>query len=95
MKNFFYKAKPINFYGFIPLGVVLENRSGFIFIHHNPVEDDLLIKIVSKEPPSLATQSKDAPEWLVEIVAKALSRDPDARFASAGEMADAIRKRSA
>ncbi len=55
--------------------------------------DELLVKIVRDDAPSLATKRSDLPEWLVLVVDKALRRDPELRFSHATEMADAIQNR--
>jgi serine/threonine protein kinase len=51
---------------------------------------DLLFQIFTKEPTPLASLQPDLPDGLTEVVHRALSRDLDARFASAVEMADAL-----
>ena len=46
-----------------------------------------IYRIVEMEIPALAQLRPDVPAALVEVVNKALARDPDQRYATAGEMA--------
>ncbi|MRG93850.1 protein kinase domain-containing protein [Polyangium spumosum] len=50
----------------------------------------VLAKIVLQAPPRLSDAWPDAPPALDALVARALARDPEARFSSAREMADAL-----
>jgi len=50
----------------------------------------VLAKIVLQAPPRLASVWPDAPPLLDSLLAKALARDPRARFSSAREMVDAL-----
>ena len=49
-----------------------------------------LSRILVEPIPPLAESAPDLPESLCAVVTKALARDPEDRFATAGEMADAI-----
>lgn len=53
--------------------------------------EDLLVRICTEEPPSLAEVAPDVPEPLVPIVAKALHKDRVQRWSSAAELATALR----
>ena len=47
---------------------------------------------VHRSPPPLRQVDGNIPAWLEEIVNKALAKDPDHRYARAGELAAALRK---
>ncbi len=49
--------------------------------------DALLIEVLSKQPPPLAELAEGIPTDLTTIVAKAMARDPAARYATARELA--------
>ena len=51
---------------------------------------EMLFKLFTTEPEPLAQSRPDLPEGLTAAVARALQRDPNARFASAADMADAL-----
>jgi serine/threonine protein kinase len=48
----------------------------------------LIFKIITEEPPPLREQDPDIPEELVRIVARALAKDPAARYQAGRELAD-------
>lgn len=50
-----------------------------------------VIERISQGPPSLRTLRPDLPEALLDVVDRALEPDPEKRFQSAEEMADALR----
>src|SRR5580700_3866620 len=51
---------------------------------------ELLFKIFTSEPEPLRTFCPELPETIAAVVHRALERDPDSRFVSAGEMAEAL-----
>ncbi len=51
---------------------------------------EMLFKIFTTEPEPLAQVRPDLPEGLAAVVTRALQRDPNTRFASAAEMAEAL-----
>ena len=51
---------------------------------------EILFKIFTTEPEPLATLRPDLPDGLAALVHRALSRERDARFASANDMAEAL-----
>ncbi|MFQ6014218.1 MAG: protein kinase [Anaerolineae bacterium] len=59
-----------------------------------PTPIAMALQQVQKEPPSLAEARPDLPPAVVEIVSKALSKEPEARYQSAGEMARALQAAS-
>lgn len=69
--------------------VVFEMLTG-----HAPYAGDELMKIVgskvSGEVPSVRKSRPDLPEWIDGVIAKALARDPQARWSSAAEFALAL-----
>ncbi|MFZ5896851.1 MAG: serine/threonine protein kinase [Myxococcota bacterium] len=54
-------------------------------------EAQLGLAIVSRAAASLAAIDSSIPSYVVEVIAKALSRDPTKRFASMAEFAEALR----
>ncbi|MBL8864083.1 MAG: serine/threonine protein kinase, partial [Planctomycetia bacterium] len=53
---------------------------------------DLLQKVIHHDPPSLSDSGKDAPRDLETICRKCLSKDPEQRYANAGELAEDLRR---
>ncbi len=53
---------------------------------------DLLQKVIHHEPPSLSDSGKDAPRDLETICRKCLAKDPAQRYATAGELAEDLRR---
>ncbi len=51
---------------------------------------EVLVQLATRPAPSVADFRDDVPQPLVDIVAKAMHRDADARFASAAELAEAL-----
>lgn len=49
---------------------------------------------VEAQPPSLRQARQDIPEWLIEIVARAIAKDPDKRFQTPAEMLAALIERT-
>ncbi|HEU0031119.1 MAG TPA: protein kinase [Kofleriaceae bacterium] len=54
--------------------------------------EELLEKVLDASPRALAMVEPDAPTDLVAIVEKAMARDPEQRFANAGEMAAELKR---
>jgi serine/threonine-protein kinase len=52
---------------------------------------DVLERVIGEAPPLVTETTPDVPDELADVVARALRRQPDDRFASAGEMAKALR----
>jgi tetratricopeptide (TPR) repeat protein/predicted Ser/Thr protein kinase len=52
----------------------------------------VLFKVIQEEPPPLVEAAPGTPAPLVQIVEKALAKNPDERFANAGEMLDWLRR---
>lgn len=65
-----------------------------MFTGRVPFDDNdtsvLVRKIIHEEPPDVARLRPDLPDDLVAILKRAIARDPDARFSTADELADAI-----
>jgi serine/threonine-protein kinase len=53
-------------------------------------ETDVLVALVRSAPVPLRRERRDAPETLERLLARALAKHPDARFAGAGEMRAAL-----
>lgn len=53
---------------------------------------NLTYQILSKRPRSVREFNPDLPDGVVRLINKAIQRDPAKRFASAGEMAEALRR---
>ncbi len=53
---------------------------------------NLMYKITNNKAPSVASLRKNSATCVNRLVAKALHKEPGKRFASGGEMADALRK---
>lgn len=72
------------------VGVVLyEGFAGEVpFDSENP--GDVLIAVATEEPRNLGELRPDLPRGVVELVHRALEKDPAARFQSAREMRDAV-----
>jgi serine/threonine protein kinase/Tfp pilus assembly protein PilF len=51
---------------------------------------DGFVRRFTESAPVPSAVRKDTPQWLDEVVAKALARNPEERFASAGELARAL-----
>jgi serine/threonine-protein kinase len=58
--------------------------------HSGPTLESVLVAICTQNAPSLAKFRPDVPAPLVSAVARALERNPAARFANAGEFIDAL-----
>jgi eukaryotic-like serine/threonine-protein kinase len=58
--------------------------------HSGPTLESVLVAICTQQAPSLASFRPDAPLALVDAIARALEREPGARFASAAEFIDAL-----
>jgi serine/threonine-protein kinase len=54
--------------------------------------EDLIVRICTEEPPSLATVAPDVPAPLVPVVMRCLAKDPAARWATADALATALRQ---
>lgn len=70
----------------ITLYEMLSNRLPFEGANYN----ETLYKIVTDEPPPLKSPIEELPAEAVEIVEKAMHKDPDERFASAADMLAAL-----
>jgi serine/threonine-protein kinase len=72
------------------MGVVLyEGLAGEVpFDSENP--GDILISVATEEPRSLAELRPELPSSVIELVHRALKKDPGQRFQSAREMRDAV-----
>lgn len=61
-----------------------------------PIDGDspyvVLARVVAMQPPSVKSKRTDLPDWLVEVVDRALQRKPTKRWQSALEMAEALRQ---
>jgi serine/threonine-protein kinase len=57
-----------------------------------PTMHSVLFKVISEEPPSLLDLAPEIPVALAQIVGTAVSKDPAARFAHAGEMLAALQQ---
>ncbi len=55
---------------------------------------EIVLKVISEPPPDIRVLRGDLPAWLVGVVERALAKRPDDRFASAQEMAAALRQSS-
>ena len=60
--------------------------------HPGNRRDEVIAKILSKDPPRLRRINKKTPLDLETICLKALEKDPDKRYQSAGKMADDLRR---
>ena len=49
-------------------------------------------KVCDDKPPPIRDMEPGLPDWLLEIVERLLSRDPEARFQSASEVADPLER---
>jgi serine/threonine-protein kinase len=58
--------------------------------HVAPSYEAVLVAICTEDAPDVRTARADTPDGLAGAVARALSRDPRARFASASEFLDAL-----
>jgi len=52
----------------------------------------VLFKVIQEEPPPLSEAAPETPAPLVQVVEKALAKNPEERFANAGEMLDWLRR---
>jgi WD40 repeat protein len=53
---------------------------------------ELIHQVTQEEPPPLRTLSRNVPSDLVTIVHKAMAREPSQRYATAGELAEDLRR---
>jgi serine/threonine-protein kinase len=72
------------------LGVVLYEMLTGALPFHGTTEHSLAYSIVNSEPKPLAALPPGTPSGCTRILEKALAKDPDARYSSAVEMAEAI-----
>lgn len=61
-----------------------------VFEGRSPVS--LVGRIMSDDPPALAQLPPDAPPVMQEVIRRCLAKEPDQRWASAGEVASALRE---
>ena len=52
--------------------------------------NQIMVAIVVQPVPALRAVAPDLPEALTSVIEKALAKDPDARFQTVGELADAL-----
>ena len=71
-------------------GVVLYELIAGVRPFVGPSMHSILFKIVSEEPPDLSTLAPSVPPALIQVVARALQKDPAARYQSAPEMAEEL-----
>ncbi len=55
---------------------------------------NLTYQILNKRPRSPRSLNPDLPNGVVRLINKAIQREPDKRFASAADMADALRRQA-
>jgi serine/threonine-protein kinase len=73
------------------LGIVMyEILSGNIPYENARTLGDLMVAIITADLPLLQDRAPWVPPELAEIAHRAMSRDPDKRYANAGEMRDAL-----
>ena len=56
-----------------------------------PTPHAMLARRLTEPPPDVRLARPELPEWLAAAVTRSLARDPEDRFASAGELATALR----
>src|SRR5262249_49616092 len=61
-------------------------------VYEGETSNDVLIACATQAPPSLASVVKDVPAGVVDVVDRALSVNPDARWQDASRMQAAIRR---
>jgi len=74
------------------VGVVLFEALGGALPYDGVDPFDVLMQIVQNEPPSLGMLREDLPPGLIEVVDRALTKDREARWRNAKEMAMALRR---
>ena len=74
------------------MGVVLFEALGGALPYDGVDPFDVLMQIVQNEPPSLGMLREDLPPGLIEVVDRALTKDREARWRNAKEMAMALRR---
>jgi serine/threonine protein kinase len=72
------------------LGVILYELLSGRRPHEGESYNEILIRIVTQKPPPLDTFCTNLPQELVEIVARAMARDPLARYQAAADFANAL-----
>jgi serine/threonine-protein kinase len=60
--------------------------------HDGDTLTELLTRITSEVPVPLSVLEPDVPPGIASVIERGLSKDPDGRYASAKEMADALRR---
>lgn len=73
------------------MGVILYQLLSGALPYDAPSYGELLVKICSEPPRPLREVAPSLPEPLLEVVARAMAADPDARFQTAQAFADALR----
>ncbi len=53
---------------------------------------DGFVKRFTEPPPHIASLRRDAPPWVDDVIAKALAKDPDDRYRTAGDFVTALSK---
>jgi len=65
-----------------------------MFCGHKPFHSDsvhtVMFQVVHKEPPPLRERAPDMPEGLVQIIEKAMAKDREKRYQSAGQLRSAL-----
>ena len=74
------------------LGIVLWEAFAMKRLFKGDGEAETLSRVLSEPIPKLRTVTPTLPAGIENVVTKALDRDPDKRFSSAMEMADALEK---
>ncbi|MFN0253915.1 MAG: protein kinase domain-containing protein [Kofleriaceae bacterium] len=74
------------------LGAILYHLLGGRAPYHGSTSSDTLDQVLAGPPPSIESLQPRLANDLVTIVAKAMARDPDARYATARELAEDLRR---
>jgi serine/threonine protein kinase/Flp pilus assembly protein TadD len=70
---------------------MLAGRAPFI----GPTVQAIITQCLTQPPPPLRALAENAPEWVEQALMKALAKEPEERFATAAEFAQALKARSA
>jgi serine/threonine-protein kinase len=72
------------------VGVVMYEMLSSRLPHSGESYNEMIVAIAGTEPPGLSTVAPWVPPGLSKVVARAMARDPDARFQTASQMSDAL-----
>lgn len=72
------------------LGAVLYEALAGERAHQGSSYNEIIYQIISRQPISLAQRRTDVPPALVSAIARAMHKEPSARFATADDFADAL-----